>query len=74
MRTTEFKRVLAAEVVSNFGSMLSRLAIPWLAALALAATPLDMGYLLVADVLAGAVGSLLLGAVVDGLGKRQSCW
>ena len=26
MRTTEFKRVLAAEVVSNFRSMLSRLA------------------------------------------------
>ena len=70
MRSTEFKRVLAAEVVSNFGSMLSRLAIPWLAALALAATPLDMGYLLVADVLAGTVGSLLLGAIVDRLGKR----
>ena len=70
MRSTEFKRLLAAEVVSNFGSMLSRLAIPWLAALALAATPLDMGYLLVADVLAGTVGSLLLGAIVDRLGKR----
>ncbi len=70
MRTTEFKRVLAAEVASNFGSMLSRLAIPWLAALALAATPLDMGYLLVANVLAGVVGSLLMGAVVDRSGKR----
>lgn len=65
-----FRRVLAAEVVSNFGSMLSRLVIPWLAALALAATPFEMGLLLVADVVAGAGASLLLGVVVDRRGKR----
>ena len=70
MTISDFQRVLAAEVVSNFGSMLSRLAIPWLAALALTATPLEMGLLLVADVIAAASGSLLLGAVVDRMGKR----
>ena len=31
----EYRRVLAAEGISNFGSMLSRLAIPWLATLVL---------------------------------------
>ena len=33
--TREFQRLLAAEGISNFGAMLSRLAIPWLAALVL---------------------------------------
>jgi MFS family permease len=63
-------RVLAAEGVSNFGSMLSRLAIPWLAALTLQASPAQMAFLLVADVLAAAVGALWLGAWVDRCGKR----
>src|SRR6185503_6123389 len=67
---TAYRNLLAAEVVSNFGSMLSRLAIPWLAALTLGVTPFQMGFLLVADVAAGAVGSLALGAMVDRLDKR----
>jgi predicted MFS family arabinose efflux permease len=62
---TAFERVLAAEAVSNLGSMLSRLAIPWFATLSLGATPLQMGALLVADVAAGAVGALWLGGWVD---------
>jgi MFS family permease len=66
----DFQRVLAAESVSNFGSMLSRLAIPWLAALALRATPADMAALLLADVGAGMLGTLWLGAWVDRRGKR----
>ena len=70
MSHTEVRRVLAAEGVSNFGSMLSRLAIPWLAALSLQATPAQMALLLVADVLAGAVGALLLGSWVDRSAKR----
>jgi MFS family permease len=57
--------VLAAEVVSNFGSMLTRLVIPWIATLTLAATPLQMGLLAIADVVAGAAGALLLGVLVD---------
>lgn len=70
LRTNDFQRVVAAEVVSNFGSMLSRLAIPWLATLALGATPFQMGLLLVADVAAGAIGTLFLGAAVDRAEKR----
>ena len=69
-RSSDFRRVLAAETVSNFGAMLSRLAIPWLATLTLAATPLQMGVLLVADVAAGALAALLLGSAIDRLGKR----
>ena len=66
----EFGRLLAAEAVSNFGAMLSRLAIPWLAALGLDATPWQMAALLLADVAAGAAGSLLLGRWVERHGKR----
>jgi MFS family permease len=50
--------------------MLSRVAIPWIAALALDASPLSMGFLVVADVVAGAIGSLALGAWVDRVDKR----
>ncbi len=63
-------RVLAAEAVSNFGSMLSRLAIPWLAALVLQATPAQMAALLLADVAAAGLGAVLLGAWVERRGKR----
>ena len=62
---TAFRRVLGAEAVSNLGSMLSRLAIPWFATLSLNATPWQMGWLLVADVAAGALGALWLGGWVD---------
>ncbi|MBL8346943.1 MAG: MFS transporter [Rubrivivax sp.] len=67
----EFQRLLAAEGISNFGAMLSRLAIPWLAALVLQASPWQMAMLLVADVVAAAAGALLLGAWVERHGKRQ---
>lgn len=70
--TNDFGRVLAAEGISNFGSMLSRLALPWLATLVLLATPLQMALLLVADVAAGAIGSLLLGPLVDRTSKRTT--
>ena len=66
----EFDRILAAEVVSSFGAMLSRVAIPWLATLQLDASPLAMGTLVVADVAAGATAALFLGALVDRSGKR----
>ncbi len=70
MQDDRFGRVLAAEGVSNFGSMLSRLAIPWLATLALQASAAQMALLLVADVAAAAAGALLLGGWVDRSGKR----
>jgi MFS family permease len=66
----QFRRVLVAEVVSNFGSMLTRLVIPWIATLSLGATPLEMGLLAVADVAAGALGALLLGVLVDRLSAK----
>lgn len=69
--STAYTPVIAAEAASNFGSMLSRLAIPWLATLWLQATPWQMGLLLVADVVAGAMGALLLGPWVDGAGKKR---
>jgi len=65
-----FANLLAAEVVSNFGAMLSRVAIPWLATLVLDVTPFQMAFLLVADIAAGAAGSLFLGVVVDRRDKR----
>ncbi len=65
-------RVLAAEAVSNFGSMLSRLALPFVAALQLQATPAQMAALLVADVLAAALGGLLLAGWIDRHGRRAT--
>ena len=72
MTDRDFARVLAAEGISNFGAMLSRLAIPWLAVLTLQATPSQLAALLVADVAAAALGSLLLGSLVDRSGKRAA--
>lgn len=65
-------RLIAAEAVSNFGSMLTRLAIPWIATLTLAANPLEMGLLRVADVVAATLGALWLGAWIDRGGKRRT--
>ena len=72
MTDRDFPRVLAAEGISNFGAMLSRLAIPWLAVLSLQATPSQLAALLVADVAAAALGSLLLGSLVERSGKRAA--
>jgi Na+/melibiose symporter-like transporter len=72
MTVVEFRRILAADGMSNFGSMLSRLVIPWLAVLTLQAAPSQLAALLVADVTAAALGSLLLGSLVDRSGKRAA--
>jgi MFS family permease len=66
----DIARVIAAEGVSNFGSMLSRLALPWVATLLLDATPAAMALLLVADVAAAALGALQLGPVIERARKR----
>lgn len=70
--SASFRRVVAAEVVSNFGAMMSRLAIPWLAVLVLGATPWQMGLLAIADVLAGAVAAIGLGVLVDRWPRRAT--
>lgn len=70
MHSPSFRRVLAADVISTFGSLMSRLAIPWLAVLVLGAGPGAMALLAVADVGAAALAALLLGVIVDRLPKR----
>jgi len=72
MPDRDLARIIGAEGVSNFGSMLSRLAIPWVATLALDATPAAMAGLVVAHVVAAAVGALLLGPLIDRSRKRAA--
>ena len=72
MAVSPFQRVFAADVVSTFGSLMSRLAIPWLAVLVLHAGPNAMALLAVADVAAGALAALFLGVLVDRLPKRAT--
>ena len=72
MSAAAFRRVFAAEVTSTFGSLMSRLAIPWLAVLVLNAPPMAMALLAIADVAAGAFAALLLGALVDRWPKRRT--
>jgi predicted MFS family arabinose efflux permease len=72
MPATQLRLLIAAEGVSNFGGMLTRLAVPWIASLALAATPAQMAMLVVADMVAGAVGALWLGPWIDRLPKRRA--
>jgi MFS family permease len=72
MSAPGFRRVLAAESVSNFGSMLSRLALPWLAAIALDASPMQMAALVIADVVAGTIGAVVLGTFIDRASRRAT--
>jgi MFS family permease len=72
MSTRGFRFVFAADVVSTFGSLMSRLAIPWLAVLVLGAGPSQMALLAVADVAAGALAALSLGVLVDRWPKRRA--
>lgn len=70
MHSAAFRRVFAADVISTFGALMSRLAIPWLAVLALDASPGAMALLAVADVAAGALAALMLGVLVERVPKR----
>ena len=70
MHSIAFRRVFAADVISTFGSLMSRLAIPWLAVLVLDAGPGAMALLAVADVAAGAAAALVLGVLIDRMPKR----
>ena len=72
MADRDFPRLLAAEGISTFGTMLSRPAMTQLAMLTLQATPSQLAALLMADVAAVALGSLLLGSLVDRSGKRAA--
>lgn len=72
MPAHDLRRLIAAEGVSNFGSMLTRLAIPWIASLSLNATPAQMAALVAADMVAGAIGALWLGPMIDRSPKRRA--
>lgn len=72
MSSAAFRRVFAADVISTFGSLMSRLAIPWLAVLVLDAGPGAMALVAMADVAAGALAALVLGVLVDRVPKRAA--
>ncbi len=65
MLARDLRCLIAAEGITNFGAMLTRLAIPWIASLVLAATPAQMAGLVAADMVAGAMSALWLGPWID---------
>lgn len=67
-----FRQLLAAELVSLFGSLVGRTALPFVAILFLDARPMAVALLGVADIVAGFASALLLGAWVDRWPKRRT--
>lgn len=66
-----FQWLFAADMVSLFGSLISRTALPFVAILFLNARPYEVALLGVADIVAGFASALLLGAWVDRWPKRR---
>jgi MFS family permease len=66
-----FQRLFAADMVSLFGSLISRTALPFVAILFLGARPLEVALLSVADIVAGLASALWLGGLVDRWPKRR---
>lgn len=66
----DFHRLWAAHGTSRFGSLLTRAAIPFMAALSLRATPLEMAWLAAADLVASALVSMSAGAWLDRRTRR----
>ncbi len=64
----EFQKLWFGQGVSTFGSLISRIAIPFLAVIELEATPFDMAALGIAALLPGFLVGLLAGAWID---RRQ---
>ena len=69
-RNGAFVRVWTAATVSIFGSLITRLVLPYVAILVLAAGPLEVAGLRSADIVAGLMFGLLAGAWVDRLRRR----
>jgi MFS family permease len=65
-----FLRLWCAATVSNFGSMLSAVALPFVAVIWLDATPADMAGLAAAALVPGVVLGLFAGAFIDRLRRR----
>jgi MFS family permease len=69
-RDADFARLFAAATVSNFGSMITALALPLLAIRTLAASPAELGALRTFGLLPGIAFGLLAGAGLDRLRRR----
>jgi MFS family permease len=69
-RNGAFVRVWAAATISIFGSLITRLALPFVAILALGAGPFEVALLRSLDVLAALLFGLAAGAWVDRLRRR----
>jgi MFS family permease len=70
LKHADFVRFWAAEAVSQFGSQVSQLALPLLAALTLDATPFEMGVLAASGTLPNLFFGLHVGVWVDRLRRR----
>jgi MFS family permease len=69
-RNGAFVRVWAAATVSLFGSLITRLALPYVAILVLAVGPLGVAGLRATEIVAGLLFGLVAGAWVDRLRRR----
>ena len=69
-RDPDFQKLWFGQTVSVFGSLISRIAIPFLAVLELDATPFDMAALGIAALLPGFIVGLLAGAWIDRRKRR----
>ena len=69
-RDPDFQKLWFGQTVSVFGSLISRIAIPFLAVIELDATPFDMAALGIAALLPGFVVGLLAGAWIDRRKRR----
>lgn len=69
-RDPDFQKLWFGQTVSVFGSLISRIAIPFLAVLELDATPFDMAALGIAALLPGFLIGLLAGAWLDRRKRR----
>ena len=66
----DFARLWGAATVSNFGSMLNALALPFVAVIFLNAEPADMAGLMAAELIPGVALGLAAGAWIDRLPRR----
>lgn len=69
-RDPDFQKLWFGQTVSVFGSLISRIAIPFLAVIELDATPFDMAALGIAALLPGFLVGLLAGAWIDRRKRR----
>lgn len=69
-RDPDFQKLWFGQTVSVFGSLISRIAIPFLAVIELDATPFDMAALGIAALLPGFIVGLVAGAWIDRRKRR----